>query len=71
MEGNYSLVEVTDLTSLIAAGCQDGSLQLWSFKAPYNRPKQVIRDAHIPGNDVSCLCFGSDGFTLVSRYLSS
>jgi hypothetical protein len=33
--------------SLIVAGGNDGSLQLWSSKGPFAKPSIAFRDAHI------------------------
>uniref|UniRef100_A0A8C3GYL7 WD repeat-containing protein 70 n=1 Tax=Corvus moneduloides TaxID=1196302 RepID=A0A8C3GYL7_CORMO len=50
---------------LIAAGCQDGSIQIWDRNmsvSPFH-----CRQAHASGTDTSCLTFSYDGTVLASR----
>ncbi|XP_047229176.1 WD repeat-containing protein 70 [Girardinichthys multiradiatus] len=51
---------------LIAAGCQDGTIQIWDRNMSVHT-KFHCRQAHTPGSDTSCLCFSYDGITLASR----
>ncbi|KAI3362296.1 hypothetical protein L3Q82_012604, partial [Scortum barcoo] len=51
---------------LIAAGCQDGTIQIWDRNLSVHT-KFHCRQAHIPGSDTSCLSFSYDGLTLASR----
>ncbi|XP_034458814.1 WD repeat-containing protein 70 isoform X2 [Hippoglossus hippoglossus] len=51
---------------LIAAGCQDGSIQIWDRNLSVHT-KFHCRQAHTPGSDPSCLAFSYDGVTLASR----
>uniref|UniRef100_A0A146WBI5 WD repeat-containing protein 70 n=1 Tax=Fundulus heteroclitus TaxID=8078 RepID=A0A146WBI5_FUNHE len=51
---------------LIAAGCQDGTIQIWDRNMSVHT-KFHCRQAHTPGSDTSCLCFSYDGVTLASR----
>ncbi|TDH02030.1 hypothetical protein EPR50_G00169080 [Perca flavescens] len=51
---------------LIAAGCQDGTIQIWDRNLSVHT-KFHCRQAHIPGSDTSCLSFSYDGMTLASR----
>ncbi|XP_076020312.1 WD repeat-containing protein 70 [Genypterus blacodes] len=51
---------------LIAAGCQDGTIQIWDRNLSVHT-KFHCRQAHTPGSDPSCLAFSYDGFTLASR----
>uniref|UniRef100_A0A672GT41 WD repeat-containing protein 70 n=1 Tax=Salarias fasciatus TaxID=181472 RepID=A0A672GT41_SALFA len=51
---------------LIAAGCQDGSIQIWDRNLSVHT-KFHCRQAHTPGSDTSCLAFSYDGTTLASR----
>ncbi|XP_009871726.1 PREDICTED: WD repeat-containing protein 70, partial [Apaloderma vittatum] len=51
---------------LIAAGCQDGSIQIWDRNMTVHT-KFHCRQAHAPGTDTSCLTFSYDGTVLVSR----
>uniref|UniRef100_A0A7N6BGW7 WD repeat-containing protein 70 n=1 Tax=Anabas testudineus TaxID=64144 RepID=A0A7N6BGW7_ANATE len=51
---------------LIAAGCQDGTIQIWDRNLSVHT-KFHCRQAHTPGTDTSCLSFSYDGVTLASR----
>ncbi|XP_030625257.1 WD repeat-containing protein 70 [Chanos chanos] len=51
---------------LIAAGCQDGTIQIWDRNLSVHT-KFHCRQAHVPGSDTSCLTFSYDGTTLASR----
>ncbi|KAM8829032.1 WD repeat-containing protein 70 isoform 2-T2 [Spinachia spinachia] len=51
---------------LIAAGCQDGTIQIWDRNLSVHT-KFHCRQAHAPGSDTSCLSFSYDGRTLASR----
>ncbi|XP_034403218.1 WD repeat-containing protein 70 [Cyclopterus lumpus] len=51
---------------LIAAGCQDGTIQIWDRNLSVHT-KFHCRQAHIPGSDTSCIAFSYDGVTLASR----
>uniref|UniRef100_A0A668A8Y7 WD repeat-containing protein 70 n=1 Tax=Myripristis murdjan TaxID=586833 RepID=A0A668A8Y7_9TELE len=51
---------------LIAAGCQDGTIQIWDRNLSVHT-KFHCRQAHAPGSDTSCLTFSYDGMTLASR----
>ncbi|XP_067401650.1 WD repeat-containing protein 70 isoform X2 [Emydura macquarii macquarii] len=51
---------------LIAAGCQDGSIQIWDRNMNVHT-KFHCRQAHVPGTDTSCLTFSYDGTVLASR----
>ncbi|XP_065512582.1 WD repeat-containing protein 70 [Caloenas nicobarica] len=51
---------------LIAAGCQDGSIQIWDRNMSVHT-KFHCRQAHAPGTDTSCLTFSYDGTVLASR----
>ncbi|XP_074788400.1 WD repeat-containing protein 70 [Athene noctua] len=51
---------------LIAAGCQDGSIQIWDRNMSVHT-KFHCRQAHTPGTDTSCLTFSYDGTVLASR----
>ena len=52
---------------LVAAGCFDGSLQIWPIKGPYHRPSISNQNAHQDGAEYSSLAFSSDGNLLISR----
>ncbi|XP_027719364.1 WD repeat-containing protein 70 [Vombatus ursinus] len=51
---------------LIAAGCQDGSIQIWDRNMSVHT-KFHCRQAHDPGTDTSCVTFSYDGTVLASR----
>uniref|UniRef100_A0A803VA96 WD repeat-containing protein 70 n=1 Tax=Ficedula albicollis TaxID=59894 RepID=A0A803VA96_FICAL len=51
---------------LIAAGCQDGSIQIWDRNMTVHT-KFHCRQAHASGTDTSCLTFSYDGTVLASR----
>ncbi|XP_036384735.1 WD repeat-containing protein 70 [Megalops cyprinoides] len=51
---------------LIAAGCQDGTIQIWDRNLTVH-PRFHCRQAHTPGSDTSCLTFSYDGTALASR----
>ncbi|XP_069483250.1 WD repeat-containing protein 70 isoform X1 [Ambystoma mexicanum] len=51
---------------LIAAGCQDGSIQLWDRNVNVHT-KFHCRQAHAPGTDTSCLAFSYCGTVLATR----
>ncbi|XP_067340603.1 WD repeat-containing protein 70 isoform X2 [Channa argus] len=51
---------------LIAAGCQDGTIQIWDRNLSVHT-KFRCQQAHTPGTDTSCLSFSYDGVTLASR----
>ncbi|XP_064163603.1 WD repeat-containing protein 70 [Anguilla rostrata] len=51
---------------LIAAGCQDGTIQIWDRNLSVHT-KFHCRKAHTPGSDICCLAFSYDGTTLASR----
>uniref|UniRef100_A0A8D0E0W5 WD repeat-containing protein 70 n=1 Tax=Salvator merianae TaxID=96440 RepID=A0A8D0E0W5_SALMN len=51
---------------LIAAGCQDGSIQIWDRNMNVHT-KFHCRQAHAAGSDTSCLTFSYDGTILASR----
>ncbi|CAO1621765.1 unnamed protein product [Sympodiomycopsis kandeliae] len=52
---------------MLAAGCQDGCLHLWSTSGTYSSPNSSIQSAHIKGNDVSSVQFSRDAKYLISR----
>ncbi|XP_066473465.1 WD repeat-containing protein 70 isoform X2 [Tiliqua scincoides] len=51
---------------LIAAGCQDGSIQIWDRNMNVHT-KFHCRLAHAPSTDTSCLTFSYDGTVLATR----
>ncbi|CAJ1070589.1 WD repeat-containing protein 70 [Xyrichtys novacula] len=51
---------------LIAAGCQDGTIQIWDRNLSVHT-KFHCKQAHAVGSDTSCLAFSYDSMTLASR----
>ncbi|EWM26094.1 wd repeat-containing protein 70 [Nannochloropsis gaditana] len=52
----------------VAAGCQDGSVQLFSLrKTSWIKPDVLMRPAHGPDQHVTAVAFAPDGKTLASR----
>ncbi|KAJ7378457.1 WD repeat-containing protein 70 [Desmophyllum pertusum] len=52
---------------IIAAGCQDGSIQAWDTRKPFIHTTYLQRTAHAFGSDISCLAFSHEGNILASR----
>lgn len=52
---------------MLAAGCLDGALHLWSTSGTYSRPNATIEGAHERNTETSSVCFSKDGRTLASR----
>lgn len=53
--------------SLIAAGCVDGSIQLWDTRKMFVNTTKCVRDAHTKGTEISCVAFSYMGTQLASR----
>jgi WD40 repeat protein len=53
--------------TLIAAGCVDGSIQMWDTRKMYVNTTHCVRDAHQKGNEISSINFSYLGNTLVTR----
>ena len=51
---------------LIAAGTDDGTLQVWTMGGAKTRPHKTCRKAHGPG-EITGVSIGPDGHTLASR----
>jgi len=51
---------------LLAAACQDGSIQMWDYKRYVNVAK-MCRNAHQNGTDTSSLAFSYDGTCVATR----
>lgn len=54
---------------LIAAGCSDGSLQLWDTRRMFVHTTHCVRTAHAKGADISCVAFSYRGQQLATRSL--
>ncbi|KRY32895.1 WD repeat-containing protein 70 [Trichinella spiralis] len=52
---------------LVAAGCNDGSIQMWQHGKLYVNTAKLIRDAHNNGHDITSLSFSYDDVNLLSR----
>ncbi|KAL5963385.1 WD repeat-containing protein 70 [Taenia solium] len=52
---------------LVAAGCEDGSLQVWDTRRPLVNTSHLYRTAHPVGTYTTCLCFSWDGHVIASR----
>ncbi|VDL50667.1 unnamed protein product [Hymenolepis diminuta] len=52
---------------LIAAGCEDGSLQVWDTRRPLVNTAFLYRTAHPVGTFTTSLCFSWDGHCIASR----
>jgi WD40 repeat protein len=51
----------------VAAGLQDGAIQLWDRRKMFVNPAMTNRDCHQNGTDTSSLCFSYDNRVLASR----
>ncbi len=60
---------VTCSSSMIASGCEDGSVQLWTRdRSKYTRPQIMIRDAHeAVQNGICSMTFDLNGKLLATR----
>lgn len=52
---------------MIAAGCMDGSVQMWDTRRMFVNTTQCIRDAHTSGHEISCITFSYLGSLLATR----
>lgn len=53
--------------SLIAAGCSDGSIQMWDTRRMFVTTTHLVRDAHRKNMDISCVTFSYSGQQIASR----
>lgn len=53
--------------SLIAAGCSDGSIQMWDTRRMFVSTTHMVRDAHRKNMDISCVTFNYSGSQIASR----
>lgn len=53
--------------SLIACACADGSIQMWDHRKMFVNTSKLLRNAHQPGADVSCITFSYLGSTFATR----
>ena len=60
---------VTCSNRLIASGCEDGSVQLWTRdQSKYTRPQLMVRDAHeAVQNGICSMAFDPDGRMIATR----
>ena len=52
---------------LIAAVCQDGSIQMWDTSKMFNSPCHKNMSAHGNGNEITSICFSYDNKSYVTR----
>lgn len=52
---------------IIAAACQDGSIQAWDTRRPFIHTTYIQQTAHALGSDTSCVTFSHEGNILASR----
>lgn len=53
--------------TLIAAGCQDGSIQMWDTRRMFVNTTHLLRDAHQKGIEISSITFSYIGSYLATR----
>lgn len=53
--------------TLIAAGCQDGSIQMWDTRKMFVNTTHCIRDAHQKGSEISSITFSHIGDLFATR----
>lgn len=53
--------------SLIAAGCNDGSIQTWDTRKMFVNTTHCVRNAHTKGTEISCLAFSYLGTQIATR----
>lgn len=52
---------------LVAAGCQDGSIQMWDHRKSFVNVSLMLRDAHQNGTDTSSIACGYDNHHFTTR----
>eukprot|EP01080_Neovahlkampfia_damariscottae_P008653 gene8653-600_t len=55
----------------IAAGCQDGSIQIWNESGPYHVPHLLKRNAHGMDQEITSIKFSQDDHSLISRSMDN
>lgn len=53
--------------TLIAAGCSDGSIQMWDTRRMFVNTTHCVRDAHTKNSEISCIVFSYLGGQLATR----
>ncbi|KAJ8895855.1 hypothetical protein PR048_001194 [Dryococelus australis] len=53
--------------NLVACACVDGSIQMWDHRKMFVNTAMLLRNAHISGNDTSCLAFSHVGSLMATR----
>lgn len=53
--------------TLIAAGCNDGSIQTWDTRKMFVNTTHCLRNAHTKGSEISCLAFSYLGTQIATR----
>lgn len=57
--------------TLVAAGCADGSLQMWDTRKAFVHTTHCVRTAHARATDISCVTFSYVGRQVATRSLDS
>ena len=52
---------------LVAAGCNDGSIQMWDHRKSFVNVALLLRDARANGSDTSCITFGYNNHHVATR----
>lgn len=52
---------------LVAAGCNDGSIQMWDHRKNFVNTAQLLRTAHTKGTDTSSVTFSHQGSLFATR----
>ncbi|XP_014213451.1 gastrulation defective protein 1 homolog [Copidosoma floridanum] len=53
--------------TVIAAGCMDGSIQMWDNRKNFVNPSLINRNAHNQSSEISCLSFSYLGHMMATR----
>lgn len=53
--------------NLVACACMDGSIQMWDHRKMFVNTSMLLRGAHQPGTEISCLAFSYLGSLLATR----
>ena len=52
---------------LVAATCQDGSIQMWDHRKNFVNVALQIQEGHQKGSDTSCITFAYDNHHVATR----
>lgn len=53
--------------NLVACACMDGSIQMWDHRKMFVNTALLLRNAHEPGTETSCIAFSYLGSLIVTR----